>query len=159
MNNSQFPTARKLDLVVQEVPNEVLVFDLNTNKAHCLNKTAAMVWQNCDGTRSASQIAELVSTQAGGKVSEDLVWLAIDQLNDIDLLENKIQPKFGGQSRRDVIKKVGLAAVIGLPIVASLAAPTSALASTSCACSSQPSGVCAGACGSFCDTGIGRCVI
>jgi len=43
MNNSQFPTARKSGLVVQDVPDEVLIFDLKSNKAHCLNLTAATV--------------------------------------------------------------------------------------------------------------------
>ena len=45
MDNSQYPVARKSGLVVQEMPDEVLVYDLNSNKAHCLNQTAASVWK------------------------------------------------------------------------------------------------------------------
>jgi hypothetical protein len=37
-----------------------------------------------------------------------------------------------GQTRREVIKKIGLASVIALPLVASLAAPSSVLAVVSC---------------------------
>ncbi len=134
MNNSQFPIARKNGLVVQEVPNEVLVLDLNTNKAHCLNETAALVWKSCDGTRTVSDIARHVKTTKGGEVSDDLVWLAIDQLNESDLLENSLKAPFAGTSRREALKKIGLASMIALPIVASLAAPKSAMASSSCGC-------------------------
>jgi hypothetical protein len=108
----------------------VLVYDLDTNKAHCLNKTAATVWQACNGTNSISDIATIV----GSGASDELVWLAIDQLNENNLLETKIKADFAGQSRRDVLKKIGLAAVIALPIVASLVAPKSAMASVSCGC-------------------------
>ena len=134
MNNSQFPTARTNGLVVQDVPNEVLVYDLESNKAHCLNQTAAMVWKACDGKTSVSEIAQLIGSQTGEKVSDDLVWLAIDQLQENSLLEAELQSKFAGQSRRDALKKIGMASMIALPIIASLAAPKSVLASTSCTC-------------------------
>ncbi len=137
MNNSQFPTARKSGLVVQEVPDEVLIYDLDTNKAHCLNKTAAAVWQSCDGTRSINDIVGVLETTTGAKVSDEIVWLAIDQLNENNLLENEIKADFGGQSRRDVLKKLGLATVVALPIVASLVAPSAALASQSCGCTAS----------------------
>ena len=130
MNSPQFPIARKTGLVVQEVPDEVLVYDLDTNKAHCLNKTAAVVWQSCNGKNSISDIATII----GSNASDELVWLAIDQLNENNLLEGEMKADFAGQSRRDVLKKIGLAAVIALPVVASLVAPKSALASASCGC-------------------------
>ena len=134
MNTSQRPTARKAGLVIQEVPDEVLVYDLETNKAHCLNQSAAIIWRSCDGTNTVSEIAELVGAQAGGKVTEDFVWLAIDQLSQNRLLENEIAVDFKGRSRRDAIKKIGLATMVALPVIASLVAPQSALAATSCAC-------------------------
>lgn len=134
MSNSQFPTARKSGLVVQEVPDEVLVFDLESNKAHCLNQTAALVWKSCDGKTSVSKIAKFVETQTGRGVSDDLVWLAIDQLNENSLLEKEMKSSFAGQSRREVIKKIGLASMIALPVVASLVAPQNALANVSCVC-------------------------
>ena len=31
------PVARQKDLIVRELSDEVLVYDLNTDKAHCLN--------------------------------------------------------------------------------------------------------------------------
>jgi Coenzyme PQQ synthesis protein D (PqqD) len=134
MNNSQRPIARKNGLVVQEVPDEVLVYDLDSNKAHCLNNSAAMIWRSCDGNNSVSEIAKLVEAQAGGKVTEDFVWLAIDQLSENNLLERQIASNFEGQSRREVIKKIGMASMVAIPVIASLVAPQSALAAQSCNC-------------------------
>ena len=134
MNTSQRPIARKAGLVIQEVPDEVLVYDLETNKAHCLNQSAAMIWRSCDGNNTVSEIAELVGAQAGGKVTEDFVWLAIDQLSQNRLLEKEIAVNFAGQSRREALKKIGMATMIAVPVIASLVAPQSALAAASCAC-------------------------
>lgn len=160
MKNPQFPMARKSGLVVQEVPDEVLVYDLDTNKAHCLNQTAALVWKSCDGSRSVSDIAKLVEKQAGGKVNDDLVWLAIDQLNESNLLEQQIVANFNGQTRREVIKKIGLSTMIAIPVIASLVAPRSAMANTSCGC--DDSGDCGltgqnGQCPSRTCSGLGFC--
>jgi len=134
MKNSQCPIARQSGLVVQEVPDEVLVYDLESNKAHCLNQSAAMIWKSCDGNTSVSEIAKLVENQAGGKVTEDFVWLAIDQLSENNLLEKEISSGFEGTSRREVIKKIGLASMIAIPVIASLVAPQSAMAAASCGC-------------------------
>ena len=135
MFNSENPKARNSGLVIQEMPGEVLVFDTVSNKAHCLNETAAFVWKSCDGKRSAADIVREFEASELGSVSEDLVWLAIDQLSGKGLLEDKIQPRFAGKSRRDAIKTIGLASVVALPVIASLVAPPSALAATSCNCS------------------------
>lgn len=133
MKNSQVPIARKEGLVIQEMPAEVLVYDLDTNKAHCLNETAAFVWKSCDGKNSVADITKLVGHDSGSVVPEDLVWLAIDQLSEKNLLENSLKADFNGSTRREVIKKIGLAAVVGLPLVMSLTAPTSVSAAASCA--------------------------
>ncbi|MFN3418309.1 MAG: PqqD family protein [Pyrinomonadaceae bacterium] len=138
MNNSLFPSARTKGLVVQEVPNEVLVYDLETDKAHCLNETAAAVWRACDGNRSVREIADSVGLMLGKELSDDLVWLAIDQLNEHGLLQRNVTTKFNGQSRREALKKIGIASMVALPIIASLAAPKSVLASTSCTCNLGP---------------------
>ena len=160
MNNSQFPVARKSGLVVQEVPDEVLVYDLDSNKAHCLNQTAALVWKSCDGRNSVAEIARLVENQTGGKVTEDFVWLAIDQLSENALLEQELKVNFAGQSRREVMKKIGLASMIAVPVIASLVAPQSALAASSCNCNNN--GACGAAARAGCPSttncnGVGVC--
>ncbi|MBV9240371.1 MAG: PqqD family protein [Acidobacteria bacterium] len=128
------PKARQKGLVVQEMPDEVLVYDLDSNKAHCLNSSAALVWRSCDGTRTVTDIVREFETSGAGQVSEDFVWLAIDQLQENQLLENEVRTKFDGHSRRQVLKTIGLASIVAVPVIASLVAPPSALAATSCAC-------------------------
>ena len=134
MRSSQSPLARKDELVVQEMPEEVLVYDLKTNKAHCLNETAAFVWKSCDGRKTVREITHAFEGQTGEAVGEDLVWLALDQLGEKELLAGEVEVRYKGENRREVIKKIGLAAVVAMPLVASLTAPTSAMAAASCAC-------------------------
>ena len=136
-NNPQNPLARQNGLVVQEMPDEVLVYDMDTNKAHCLNQSAAFVWKSCDGNNSVMDIVRQFESNGRGKVTEDFVWLAIDQLNENGLLETSAAPKFHGQSRRQVLKTIGLASMVALPVIASLVAPKQALGAISCACVSD----------------------
>ena len=126
--------ARQNGIVVQEMPDEVLVYDLDSNKAHCLNQSAALVWKSCDGTNTAQDIVRQFESTGGGKVTEDFVWLAIDQLNENGLLQNDVAPRFHGQSRRQVLKTIGLASMVALPVIASLVAPSNALGAVSCTC-------------------------
>lgn len=168
MNSSQVPVARKEGLVIQEMADEVLVYDLETNKAHCLNRTAAAIWKSCDGKNTVSDISKLLADTSGAVAGEDIIWLAIDRLNKTNLLEKRLTVDFDNQNRREVIKKVGLAAVVALPIITSLVAPTVASAgstcpaSTGCTCqfsgtctAGTPSGTCV--CSSAGGTGTGNC--
>jgi hypothetical protein len=157
------PKARQNGLVVQEMPDELLVYDLDTNKAHCLNSSAAFVWKSCDGSRTAADIAGEFESSGAGSVSEDFVSLAIDQLQEKNLLESAVTPRFSGQSRRQVIKTIGFATMVAVPVIASLVAPPSVLAGTSCSgcpAGTLNAGACttrAGSCGPNCDNN-GVCV-
>ena len=130
------PKARQKGLVVQEMPDEVLVYDLDTNRAHCLNSSAAAIWRACDGTRSVAEIVGEFERSGKGSVSEDFVWLALDQLQENELLETQLTKRFSGHSRRQVLKTIGLASVVAVPVIASLVTPKSALAAASCTCNS-----------------------
>jgi hypothetical protein len=136
------PKARQNNLVIQEMPDELLVYDMNANKAHCLNPSAAFIWKACNGKNSVNDIVKQFELQGRGKVTEDFVWLAIDQLLESSLLENKLVPRFAGQSRRQVIRTIGLASMVAVPVIASLVAPPNALAAASCSCVN--SSACAG---------------
>jgi hypothetical protein len=133
------PLARKEGLIVQQMPDEVLVYDLDRHKAHCLNRTAALVWQHCDGASSVSQIADQLEKEFNAPVSDDVVYLALDQLGKDGLLEKHVMlpGEMGQVSRRELMRRVGLATVIALPVVASIIAPTAAHAVT-CIASGQP---------------------
>ncbi len=137
MKNILCPKARSENLVIQTLPGETLVYDMTTNEAHCLNETAAFVWNNCKGDISIDEIAKSVETRFGHAVSADFVRLAVKQLDDKKLLTESGLGGLAMPSRRDAIKKIGLASAIAIPIVASMVAPQNALASVSCACVSN----------------------
>ena len=134
MENSLTPTARYNDIVVQRADNEILIYDLVTNRASCLNETAAFVWEHCNGLNDIPEIARALALKFDNDVSSDLVWLAINELSRNKLLQENFSAKkaFDGMSRRNMIKKVGLGAFIALPIVASLVAPHAVHANSAC---------------------------
>jgi hypothetical protein len=127
------PRARTKSLIIKELPDETLVYDLETDKAHCLNETAARLWKNCDGKKTVAQLHESMGQGADSPVPEEMVWLALDQLEQFKLLETPVtQPHhLSGMSRRQMIRLVGTAA-IAVPVIFSIAAPT-AQAASSCA--------------------------
>jgi len=126
------PQSKKQNLVEQEVDGELLIYDLERNRALCLNQTSALVWLACDGKRTVADINDLLGKQLQAQTDEDIVWFALDQLSKEKLIEPPVDldSKFGGMSRRQVIKKIGLGSMIALPVVASLVAPMATQAQT-----------------------------
>jgi len=118
------PLARQASLVVKDVDDETLVYDLETDKAHCLNSTAARVWKSCDGHSTVTKIAEQLSSQGKPAVDESVVWLALDQLEKLKLLDAvPAKPEFlSGLTRRQMIARLGIAAV-ALPAIVSIVSP------------------------------------
>lgn len=130
----KMPHARKSGLIVKEADGEILIYDEHNNRAHCLNPTAAKVWQHCDGR---STIADTCTSLSGGldsPVDENIIWYAIDQFSRDNLLEEKTQTPAGfitnGMNRRQMVRTLGLAAVIALPLVTTIVAPNAAQAAT-----------------------------
>ncbi len=128
------PLARGNDIVIQNIEDEVLVYDLTENRAICLNKTSAEIWQLCDGNRNINKIAVELSKKYKKVVMEDLIWLALEQLKQENLLTDAegFESRFAGLSRRELIRKLGFASMIALPVISSIAAPGMANAA-SCA--------------------------
>jgi hypothetical protein len=167
MKLKDYPQSRRNELVIQELKGELLIYDLATNKAYCLNETSALIWQLCDGSNSIAEIRQSISKKLKSAVTEDFIWLAIDQLKEENLLENStaVKIEFNGLSRREVIRKVGLASVVALPLISSLFAPTAAMAQSAgagggalrSACTTDANcsqGTCrTGVVGSYCCTG------
>ena len=142
----QLPKARKEKLIVKELADETLVYDLENDRAHCLNQTAASVWKHCDGTTTVGEIAASLSGGATTEPNENVVWLALDQLEEFQLLSHSVAKpmRLAGISRRQLMRTLGVAAV-ALPVIVSIVAPTPA-AAVSCV---NPGGRAPGvACGS-----------
>jgi hypothetical protein len=133
------PVARRSRLVVRELPDEVVVYDRDRHQAHCLNRTAAIVFRNADGRHTISDLAALLGGEDPRGVRETLVGLALERLAEAHLIEGEpVAVSAPGLSRRDVVRRVGLGAAVLLPMVASVLAPTPAEASATCATSCAP---------------------
>jgi hypothetical protein len=141
------PKSRETELVVQELKGELLIYDLNNNKAFCLNETSAIIWNLCDGQSTVTDITKQAGKKLKQAVTDDLVWLALDQFKKDNLLDSnqEIEIKFDELSRREVIRKVGFASLVALPVIASLVAPTAAMAQ-----SRRSGGGSASSCGTSC---------
>lgn len=136
------PAARRTGLVVRELPGEVVVYDLERHQAHCLNRTAAAVFQGADGTRSLDELAALLGDDAGPPERAAAVRMALEQLAAAQILEPGSAPSRAaapGLSRRSVLQRAGLGAAVLLPAVVSMLAPTPAEAAATCIedCTSQ----------------------
>ncbi len=129
---NELPKSRMDNLVVQEFEGELLIYDLISNKAFCLNETSAFIWQVSDGKTSITEISELVSQKLKTTNNEDLVWLALEKLENENLIEKNsyFSNHFAEIPRREVIKKIGLATMAALPVISSVIAPNSILAAS-----------------------------
>jgi hypothetical protein len=140
------PMARQSGLAMEEVADELLVYDLERNRAYCLNQIAALVWRHCDGRTSPTEIARRVKKQLGtgfaGEVNEKVVWYALDQLGRDRLLEQPIPmpAPVAGMSRREHLRALGKVAAIAVPVITAVVAPTPALAVSCGAPTNRPLG-------------------
>lgn len=118
----KLPLSRFNNIVVQNLSDEVLIYDLLSNKAYYLNATSTTVFNACDGKTT------LADLKAKSQLTDDLIFLALDELKKAELLEKDVQysSPFDGMSRREVIRKVGLSSLIALPVISSVIAPTAA---------------------------------
>jgi hypothetical protein len=129
------PQARSRRLVVQELEAEVLVYDLENNRAYCLNRTAAFVWKHADGKTPVVQIAFLLQKELRTAIDEAIVWFALENLKRNGLLETSAAaPKvFSLMNRRQLIGAAGKSAAVALPLVFSITAPRPAQAASGAA--------------------------
>ena len=116
------------------------MYDRDSHQAHCLNRTAASVFRAADGRRTVGELARRLAADVGVQVDDDVVLLALRQLEDARLLEVDsipVGPVPPGEvpadlSRRELIRRVGIGAVVLLPVVTSLLVPTPAEAANTC---------------------------
>ena len=82
------PEARRTGLTVRELAEETLVYDLERNKAHCLNRTAGLVWRHCDGRTARAQLAGILHEKLGLPADERLILEAAGLLHEVGYLIN-----------------------------------------------------------------------
>ena len=125
---TQLPLARNEGIVVQDMDEEILAYDMVTHKAYCLNQTASLVYREC-GAKSSFE-----GLKRKHNFTDEIIFLAIDELKRAKLVEENgsyVSP-FAGMSRREVMTRVGFASMIALPVISSLVAPMAVHAQSSC---------------------------
>jgi hypothetical protein len=148
---SHKPLARSEGLIVEELGDEVLVYDSKVDVAHCLSPDAARVWRQCDGEASV----ETLTAHAG--LSAERAEDALDELQRCNLLEQPPTLAGDGHTRRELslkVAKVGAAAA-AVPLIVSVSAPTPAQAGTLRFCATFSSGNCGTSSG--CTGTVGCC--
>ncbi len=121
--------ARRVDsrTSVQQVGEETLVYDERSHKAFCLNRPSAAVWRLCDGARTEAEIAEAATRELAEPVSAELVRFALEQLRHDGLVEG-LPAALPVLSRRAMVEKLGVRALLLLPGVAAVLVPEPARA-------------------------------
>lgn len=137
------PRARTEGLVVRDLPGETVVYDRDSHRAHCLNRTAAIVFRNADGRRTVPDLARLLAAETGAAVGHGVVRATLDRLREASLLhadaadpDARVGVHAGAPptdaSRRAMMRRVGLGAAALLPVVTSILVPTPAEAANTC---------------------------
>jgi hypothetical protein len=120
----------KANLLIEELPEETLVYDVDEHRAHCLNPTAAFLLEQADGTRDEVELARLASEAYGETASVEVIQVGLERLARSGLVEwHGESPAPSGPSRREVLRKL---ATVGLaiPAVMTILSPTAASAGT-----------------------------
>jgi hypothetical protein len=150
---NRLPLARPSEeLVIEQLPEELLIYDKERHEAHCLNRAAAAVFRRCDGKTEMDEMVGLLAEQ-GLPADERVVELALDELRKAQLLRDDQPAPTGAylRSRRKMLRQILFVAgaAVALPIVQSIVAPSVAQAASGCAakgqdCSQKP--CCIGPC-------------
>jgi len=120
-------------LIRQDLGDELLVYDPESARTHALSEVSSVVFDCCDGTRSAAAIEGILAERTGLAPDRAAVEVALADLHAAGLITwEGAEPPVGmsEQSRRDALRKIGMAAgtAVGAPLVYSIIAPTVAAA-------------------------------
>jgi hypothetical protein len=125
------PKAKREGLLVEEIDGEVLVYNLERHRAHCLNDTAVRVWNLCTGKRTVEQIASELNIALDPASRIGVVRDTVARFERLGLVETA-EGATPSMSRRKFVQRVGIgvAAGVALPLVTSIVAPTPAYAAS-----------------------------
>lgn len=120
----------KPNLLVEEVLDETLVYDLDGHRAHCLNAPAGFLLRNADGTRSVEDLVAMARSEFGADTGPKAVEVGLERLRRAGLIEwDGARRAVEGIDRRRMLKQLAAIGVV-LPTVLTLASPFPAQAAT-----------------------------
>lgn len=167
---SKFPKAREHNIVITESQNELLIYDLKTDRVYCLNETCRKVWELCDGETSIEEIGMSLNPQITDDNLRQIVSMALAQLDESQLLTERssFQRGKGILSRRELMRVLGVSSAISLPLITTVIAPMAVEAqSQTCLppntpCPSAPGACCSAGstcCGVLCCPPLFQCCV
>jgi len=124
------PTAKK-NLLVEPLPGETLVYDLDGHRAHCLNPDAASLLEWADGTRTVEDLRRALEEGGAEGVTDSAVLLGLERLHRAGLVdwhppadaeETSISES---PTRREVLRTMGRMGLF-FPMVMTIRAPQGA---------------------------------
>ena len=124
-----YPRACHNEMLTEELPDEILVYDARRDRAHCLNAAAGLVWRQADGQKSVGDLAELLERELKLPRDEAIVMMALHSLREAGLLEDGTCAQAADPSRREMLRRAGIAVAM-MPAVMSLAVPGPAAAAS-----------------------------
>jgi hypothetical protein len=82
--------ARRADLLTRVVDDEVVILDRERQQVHCLNVTAACIWNQCDGLTAPDAIAGRLAAQFGREPHDVAADVArtLNEFRGLGLLES-----------------------------------------------------------------------
>jgi hypothetical protein len=125
------PRARTTRLVTRDLGDELLVYDLERHKAYCLNQVAMQVFRHCDGETTIPDMALRIGNALGLPVDERAIRLGLVRLEKAHLLDSPVT-QILHTSRREMLRTLGRAAAVVVPLVTAITVPTSAQAVSLC---------------------------
>lgn len=128
------PTARRENVYIEKLGEETILYDKDNHQAHCLNATVAAVWEHADGLRTVDDLARILKDKLGIPQDCRAVLLSIEQLENSGLMETPqgARGTTDVPSRRQMARELAMAGLSAslLPLVASVLAPTPAMAAS-----------------------------
>jgi uncharacterized repeat protein (TIGR01451 family) len=112
-------------VLAEQVGEELVVYDPQTECVHHLNDAATFVFRHFDDATSIGELADKLAAHSGLPVDEGIVQLALYQLDEAGLLQARSETPAPRLSRRTLIAKLGLGAgaALMLPVIKSIVAP------------------------------------
>ena len=116
-----------MNLVVQELNDETLIYDLKRSRAFCLNEMASLIWRESREGRTVEQIRAAVEGVTQSRVTRELVVLGLNDLKRQRLLPESAVPVdlLAAMPRREWVKKATVGIATALPVIVALSVPES----------------------------------
>lgn len=110
-------------LILEQLRNELMIYDPKRRKAFCLNQTAAFVWKHADGKTSVTEMARRLGQQSDrpAKENEEIIRFSLEVLDNDGLLDSATFPPLAVPmlTRRKMLQQLGVG-TMALPVVTAL---------------------------------------